>query len=133
MKVLIIIGTSIVKNLSETFSEARLKLRRAEETSNLDSDEEPNRRRKRKVRTVFLPGESESDDESALVRGRGRGKAGESGSLTRSQGSFAVDPYPVAPMPIRPSSGKCTMEKNVDAGPCTYKNSECSGNVQFIK
>ncbi|KAF5271421.1 hypothetical protein FQR65_LT17617 [Abscondita terminalis] len=46
----------------ETYSQARLNLKRAEETSNLDTDEELPNERKRKRKTPLLPGESEDDD-----------------------------------------------------------------------
>ncbi|XP_046405330.1 uncharacterized protein LOC124170575 [Ischnura elegans] len=104
----------------ETYSQARLKLRRAEETSNLDSDEELMGKRKKKVKTVYLPGE-ESDDEPAIKeRGNARGKAREVGS----QGTFVVEPYPMPPgstsRRIRHASENC-------ADACHVKTSECSG------
>ncbi|XP_061711516.1 uncharacterized protein LOC133520847 [Cydia pomonella] len=51
----------------ENYSEARLHLKKAEETSNLDSDEEV-RKRKRRLKKISLPEDSNSEDEYPIMK-----------------------------------------------------------------
>ncbi|KAF5290464.1 hypothetical protein FQA39_LY03568 [Lamprigera yunnana] len=50
----------------EAYSQARLNLKKAEDTSNLDTDEDMSSERRRKRKIQVLPGESEDDDDDIV-------------------------------------------------------------------
>lgn len=50
-------------HFTATYSEARENLKRAEETSDLDSDRDKTEKRRRKKKEILLPGEQESSDD----------------------------------------------------------------------
>ncbi|KAI8436393.1 hypothetical protein MSG28_009998 [Choristoneura fumiferana] len=79
----------------ETYAEARIHLKKAEETSNLDSDEEV-RKRKRKIRNVYLPedfGENSGDEFPTL-------KMTKTQPLKKKEINLSKYPIPPKPKPI---------------------------------
>lgn len=54
--------------LSETYNEARLHLKKAEETSNLDSNDDEVIKRRRRIKKVYSPGNSDSSDDNPILK-----------------------------------------------------------------
>lgn len=54
--------------LSETYNEARLHLKKAEETSNLDSEDDEVIKRRRRIKKMYSPENSDSSDDNPISK-----------------------------------------------------------------